>query len=59
MFLVRTTKLLVYHHGLILEKKKFVPKWDVIYVGWEVYINGTYKLIDKDGMKVDLTNGKF
>ena len=38
---------------------KFTSKWDGHYVVQEVYINGAYKLIDNDGVKIDPINGKF
>lgn len=37
----------------------FLPKWDGPYVVTEVYTNGVYKIIDKDGLRVGPINGKF
>ena len=38
---------------------KFTPKWDGPYVVKEVYTNGAYKIVDKDGMWIGPINGKF
>ncbi|PIN10178.1 hypothetical protein CDL12_17234 [Handroanthus impetiginosus] len=38
---------------------KFASKWDGPYVVKEVYTNGAYKLIDKDGLGISLINDKF
>ena len=38
---------------------KFVSKWDGPYVVREVYTNGSYKIVDQDGVKVGPINGKF
>ncbi|XP_038687483.1 uncharacterized protein LOC119986862 [Tripterygium wilfordii] len=38
---------------------KFLPKWDGPYVVTEVYTNGAYKIIDKDGLRIGPINGKF
>ncbi|XP_071914032.1 uncharacterized protein [Coffea arabica] len=36
-------------------KDKFVSKWDGPYVVREVYTNGAYKLVDKDGVKTRMS----
>ncbi|PIN22864.1 Ribonuclease H [Handroanthus impetiginosus] len=38
---------------------KFISKCDSPYAVQEVYTNGAYKLVDKDGLRVGLINGKF
>jgi len=38
---------------------KFTSKWDGPFVVTEVYTNGTYKIIDVDGVRVGPINGKF
>ncbi|XP_070041261.1 uncharacterized protein [Nicotiana tomentosiformis] len=38
---------------------KITLKWDGPYIVQEAYSSGAYKLIDADGMKIDLINGKF
>ena len=38
---------------------KFASKWDGPHVIKEVYTNGTYKIIDADGVCVGPINGKF
>ncbi|KAL0288111.1 UNVERIFIED_CONTAM: hypothetical protein Scaly_2742800 [Sesamum calycinum] len=38
---------------------KFMSKWDGLYVVKEAYTNSAYKLVDKDGMRIGLINGKF
>ncbi|KAL0325189.1 UNVERIFIED_CONTAM: hypothetical protein Sradi_5088200 [Sesamum radiatum] len=38
---------------------KFMSKWDGPYVVKEAYTNSAYKLVDKDGMRIGLINGKF
>jgi len=38
---------------------KFTPKWKGPYIVCEVYINGTYKILDGQGLKLGLINGKF
>ncbi|XP_071926069.1 uncharacterized protein [Coffea arabica] len=40
-------------------KDNFVSKWDGPYVVREIYTNGAYKLVDKDGVKVGPINEKF
>ncbi|PIN24522.1 DNA-directed DNA polymerase [Handroanthus impetiginosus] len=38
---------------------KFTSKWHDPYVVKEVYTNGAYKLVDKDGQRIGPINGKF
>ncbi|KAL0305361.1 UNVERIFIED_CONTAM: hypothetical protein Sangu_3035700 [Sesamum angustifolium] len=38
---------------------KFLPKWDGPYVVKEAYINGAYKLIAEDGLRIGPINEKF
>ncbi|GKV04930.1 hypothetical protein SLEP1_g17015 [Rubroshorea leprosula] len=38
---------------------KFTSKWDGPYIVTEVYSNGAYKIIDKDGLQIGPINGKF
>ena len=38
---------------------KFTSKWDGPYVVQEFYTNDVYKIITKDGLRIDLVNGKF
>ncbi|XP_074300093.1 uncharacterized protein LOC141631304 [Silene latifolia] len=38
---------------------KFTSKWNGPYVVQEVYINGAYKIVDEDGVRVGPINGKF
>ncbi|KAI4294760.1 hypothetical protein MLD38_040913 [Melastoma candidum] len=38
---------------------KFTSKWDGPYVVQEAYTGGAYKIIDQDGVRVGLINGKF
>ncbi|KAL6347552.1 hypothetical protein AAG906_026077 [Vitis piasezkii] len=38
---------------------KFTSKWDGPYVVQEVYTNGVYKTVIKDGLRIGLINGKF
>ena len=38
---------------------KFLSNWDGPYVVKEVYSNGAYKIVDKDGLRVGPINGKF
>lgn len=38
---------------------KFTSKWDGPYVVQESYSNGTYKLVDADGVRIGPTNAKF
>ncbi|XP_070050808.1 uncharacterized protein [Nicotiana tomentosiformis] len=38
---------------------KFTSKWDGPYVVQEAYSSGAYKLVDADGMRISLINGKF
>ncbi|KAA0042181.1 uncharacterized protein E5676_scaffold124G00420 [Cucumis melo var. makuwa] len=38
---------------------KFTPKWDGPYIVKEVYTHGTYKIVDRDGLKIGPINGKF
>ncbi|PIN22256.1 hypothetical protein CDL12_05035 [Handroanthus impetiginosus] len=40
-------------------ENKFISKLDGLYVVKEVYTNGAYKLIEKDGLRIGLINGKF
>ncbi|KAL0439222.1 UNVERIFIED_CONTAM: hypothetical protein Slati_2405200 [Sesamum latifolium] len=40
-------------------ENKFLKKWDGLYVVKEVYTNGAYKLIAKDGLRIGPINGKF
>ncbi|XP_075645366.1 uncharacterized protein LOC142616388 [Castanea sativa] len=40
-------------------KNKFVSKWDRPYVVLEAYINGAYKLVAEDDLKIGPINGKF
>ncbi|GAA0183009.1 hypothetical protein LIER_30500 [Lithospermum erythrorhizon] len=39
--------------------KKFEPKWDGPYVIQEVYTNGSYKMVDQDGVRVGPINGRY
>ncbi|GAA0144957.1 hypothetical protein LIER_05269 [Lithospermum erythrorhizon] len=39
--------------------KKFVSKWDGPYVILEVYTNGSYMMVDQDGVKVGPINGRY
>ncbi|TYK05790.1 uncharacterized protein E5676_scaffold98G002940 [Cucumis melo var. makuwa] len=38
---------------------KFTPKWDGLYIVKEVYTNGAYKIVERDGSKIGPINGKF
>ena len=38
---------------------KFTSKWDGPYVVQEVYTNGAYKIISKDGLRIGPINEKF
>lgn len=38
---------------------KFLSNWDDPYIVWEVYSNGWYKIINKDGVNVGPINGWF
>ncbi|XP_074299136.1 uncharacterized protein LOC141630170 [Silene latifolia] len=38
---------------------KFTSKWDGPYVVQEVYMNGAYKIVDEDGVRIGPINGKF
>jgi len=38
---------------------KFTPKWDGPYVVREVYLNGAYKIVDIEGVRVGPINGRF
>ncbi|KAA0051450.1 uncharacterized protein E6C27_scaffold55G002080 [Cucumis melo var. makuwa] len=38
---------------------KFTPKWDGPYIVKEVYTNGAYKIVDRDGLKIGPFNSKF
>ena len=38
---------------------KFLSKWDGPCVVQEVYTNDAYKIVDQDGVKVGLINGRF
>ena len=38
---------------------KFTSKWDGPYVVQEVYSNGAYKIVAKDGLRIGPINGKF
>uniref|UniRef100_A0A2N9ERQ0 Uncharacterized protein n=1 Tax=Fagus sylvatica TaxID=28930 RepID=A0A2N9ERQ0_FAGSY len=38
---------------------KFTSKWDGPYVVQEVYTNGAYKIVDKDGIRVGPINARF
>ncbi|XP_070054665.1 uncharacterized protein [Nicotiana tomentosiformis] len=38
---------------------KFTSKWDGPYVVQEAYLSGAYKLVDADGMRIGLINGKI
>ena len=38
---------------------KFTPKWNDPYVVREVYLNGDYKIIDTEGVRVRSINGRF
>ena len=38
---------------------KFTSKWDGPYVVQEVYTNGAYKIVDRDGLRVGPINAKF
>ncbi len=38
---------------------KFTSKWDGSYVVQEVYTNGAYKIVDKDGIRVGPINARF
>ncbi|KAI3459819.1 hypothetical protein Pfo_016482 [Paulownia fortunei] len=40
-------------------ENKFTSKWDGSYVVKEVYTNGTYKLVAKDGLRISPINGNF
>ncbi|PIN04004.1 hypothetical protein CDL12_23464 [Handroanthus impetiginosus] len=40
-------------------ENKFTSMWDGLYVVKEAYINGSYKLIAKDGLRIGPINGKF
>ena len=37
----------------------FTPKWDGPYIVKEVYTSGPYKIIDREGLKIDLINDNF
>uniref|UniRef100_A0A2N9G4C6 Uncharacterized protein n=1 Tax=Fagus sylvatica TaxID=28930 RepID=A0A2N9G4C6_FAGSY len=38
---------------------KFTSKWDGLYVVHEVYTNGAYKIVDKNGIRVGPINARF
>ena len=38
---------------------KFLSKWDDPYVVQEVYTNGSYKIVDQDGVRIGPINGRF
>ncbi|GKV21559.1 hypothetical protein SLEP1_g31529 [Rubroshorea leprosula] len=38
---------------------KFTSKWDGLYIVIEVYSNGAYNIVDKDGLQIGPINGKF
>ncbi|XP_075111216.1 uncharacterized protein LOC142181694 [Nicotiana tabacum] len=54
--------VLAVRQPIILNKRicnKFTSKWDGPYVVKEAYSSGAYKIVDKDGFRVGLINGKF
>ena len=38
---------------------KFISSWDGPYVVQDVYSNGAYKIVDKDGLHIGPINGRF
>ena len=40
-------------------RSKFTPKWDDPYVVREVYWNGAYKIVNREGVRVGPINGRF
>ena len=40
-------------------ENNFLSNWDGPYVVQEVYSNGAYKIVDKNGVRVGPINGKF
>ncbi|KAA0045647.1 uncharacterized protein E6C27_scaffold243G001590 [Cucumis melo var. makuwa] len=54
MLAVRRPIITTRHMG-----NKFTPKWDEPYIVKEVFTNRAYKIIDKDGLRIAPTNGKF
>ena len=40
-------------------ENKFILKWDSPYVVQEVYTNGVYKIVHKDGIRVGPINARF
>ena len=38
---------------------KFLSKWDGPNIVQEIYTNGAYKIVDQDGVRIGLINGKF
>uniref|UniRef100_A0A803LJ78 Uncharacterized protein n=1 Tax=Chenopodium quinoa TaxID=63459 RepID=A0A803LJ78_CHEQI len=54
--------VLAVRRPIIISSKKgniFSSKWDGPYIVQEVYINGAYKIVDADGLRVGPINGKF
>jgi len=35
---------------------KFIPKWEGPYVIYEVYVNGAYKIVDREGFQLSLVD---
>ena len=38
---------------------KFTSKWDGLYVVQEIYINGAYKIVAEDSLRIGPINSKF
>ena len=51
---VRRPVIIMRHTG-----NMFTSKWDGPYIVKEVYTNGTYKIVDRDGLKIGPINDKF
>jgi len=49
-------RLIIITHKI---RGKFTSKWEGLYVVYEVYINGAYKIIDGEGFQLVPINGKF
>ncbi|KAB5516757.1 hypothetical protein DKX38_027405 [Salix brachista] len=54
--------VLAVRRPIIMSKRmgsKFLSKWDDPYVVQEVYTNGSYKIVDENGLRIGPINGKF
>ena len=55
-------QVLTVHRPIITTHKtgsKFTSKWDGLYVVQEVYTNGAYKIVTKNGLRIGSINSKF